>query len=166
METCGFKSSFSLSGNLCQEFYKKQKQCSAKPCWWYEKRKSLLQALRSFMERQDAFLCFVCFRLPFLSLFVLSFFHLQQQCWWPELLWSRLDWSASLCIGLLPPIWKISVFTLSLANVRFLIWWIIGILPFVFGKWAHSLNQPKSPINLSSNQIISFLTFHCHRHER
>ena len=74
METCGLKSSISLSSNLCQEFYKKQKQCSAKPCWWYEKRKSLLQALRSFMERQDAFLCFVSFRLPFLSLFFFDFF--------------------------------------------------------------------------------------------
>ena len=67
METCGLKSSFSSSRNLCQQFYMKQEQCSAKPCW-YE------ASITQFNGKAGCSSFFVFFRLSFLSSSLYCFF--------------------------------------------------------------------------------------------
>ena len=116
METCGLKSSFSLSSNLCQEFCKKTGIIFGKTLLVW-KEKVFVASITQLIGTAGCFSLFSLHSFAFYFFVGFVFFHPQQQYWWPELLWSRLDWSASLCIGLLPPIWRISVFTLSLANV-------------------------------------------------
>ena len=137
------------------------------------KEKFFVASITQFNGKAGCFALFCLLSFAFSFVVFLSSFHLQQQCWWPELLWSRPDWSASLCIALLPPIWRISVFTLSLANVILKcmifdlvnLWYWAFCLLYLTNEPIPSIN-PKShcKINISSNQIISFLTFHSQRH--